>query len=119
MQEIPFSTLPQSFQDAVTVTRKLGIPYLWIDSLCIIQGDAQDWEVEAAKMGSLYQNAYLTIAATKASGSTEGLFIHYTPTLQLEVSTPDNSLGKSIHLYVRPWVWFELTPERSPLLRRA
>ncbi|KAN0102629.1 Heterokaryon incompatibility protein (HET) domain containing protein [Hyaloscypha variabilis] len=119
MQNIPFSCLPQTFQDAVRVTRALDIPYLWIDSLCIVQGDAQDWEVEAAKMGPLYQNAYLTIAATKASGSTEGLFISSSPTLKLEVCTPENSLGESTHLYVRPWVWFELSPERSPLLRRA
>jgi hypothetical protein len=110
MQSIPLSCLPQTFQDAVRVTRALDIPYLWIDSLCIVQGDAQDWEVEAAKMGPLYQNAYLTIAATKASGSTEGLFISYSPTLKLEVCTPENSLGESTHLYVRPWVWFEFIP---------
>jgi hypothetical protein len=119
MQEIIFETLPQTFQDAVTVTRKLGIPYLWIDCLCIVQGDPQDWQVEAAKMGSLYQNAYLTIAATKARGSTEGLFVSYAPALHVDLSTPDNTLSDITQLRVRPWDWFEMYPGDSPLPERA
>ncbi|MBE3045186.1 HET domain-containing protein [Candidatus Bathyarchaeota archaeon] len=39
---ISLDTFPRTFQDAIEVTRNLGIPYLWIDSMCIIQGDAQD-----------------------------------------------------------------------------
>jgi hypothetical protein len=119
MQEIIFETLPQTFQDAVTVTKKLGIPYLWIDCLCIVQDDPQDWQVEAAKMGSLYQNAYLTIAATKTRGSTEGLFISYAPALHVNLSTPNNTLSESTQLRVRPWDWFEMYPGDSPLLERA
>lgn len=60
---IDFDSLPQMFQDAVTITRRLKIEYLWIDSLCIIQNDRIDWETESAKMGSYYRNAYVTIAA--------------------------------------------------------
>lgn len=44
----------------------LGYCYIWVDSLCIIQDDRVDWEREAAKMGSVYENALLTIAATDA-----------------------------------------------------
>lgn len=40
---IDFDTLPRSFADAVTLTQALGMTYLWIDSLCIIQDDAEDW----------------------------------------------------------------------------
>ncbi|KAH8749115.1 heterokaryon incompatibility protein-domain-containing protein [Diaporthe sp. PMI_573] len=68
--------LPATFRDAVTVTRKLGIRYLWIDSLCICQGDEQgdkdDWASEAEKMQDVFRGAYCTIAATSAQDSTKG-----------------------------------------------
>lgn len=66
--------LPQTFQDAIRVTRELGLRYLWIDSLCIIQDDAKDWNQEAALMGSIYENAYCTIAAAEAYSDDEGCF---------------------------------------------
>lgn len=64
--------LPQTIQDAVRVTRALGIRYLWVDALCIIQDSFEDWNTEAAKMCAVYQNAFLTISALHASGSNEG-----------------------------------------------
>lgn len=64
--------LPQTFQDAITVTRYLEIQYLWIDSLCIVQDDSLDWEREAAKMVDVYGLAYLVLAASSAAGGSEG-----------------------------------------------
>ncbi|KAH8744538.1 heterokaryon incompatibility protein-domain-containing protein, partial [Diaporthe sp. PMI_573] len=64
--------LPATFRDAVTVTRKLGIRYLWIDSLCILQRDNDDWASEAGKMQDVFRGAYCTIAATSAQDSTQG-----------------------------------------------
>ncbi|KAK1700649.1 hypothetical protein BDP55DRAFT_626207 [Colletotrichum godetiae] len=69
---IDFGILPKSFQDAVTVSRALGVQYLWIDSLCIIQNDKQDWAFEATRMEHVFSSAYCTIAATAASSSAEG-----------------------------------------------
>jgi hypothetical protein len=71
---IATSSLPQTFFDAVQITRNLGIRYLWIDSLCIIQDDKKDWEQESAKMHLVYSNAYLVVAATRSPNSTHGLF---------------------------------------------
>jgi hypothetical protein len=48
--QIPFKSLPKTFREAVEVVRALGIRYLWIDCLCIIQGDAADWAYEASLM---------------------------------------------------------------------
>lgn len=48
--KLPISSLPKTFRDAVEVTRNLGIRFLWIDSLCVIQGDTADWVHEASKM---------------------------------------------------------------------
>ena len=50
--------MPALFRDAIITTWKLGIQYLWIDSICIIQDSKEDWEAESAKMGSVYRNAY-------------------------------------------------------------
>lgn len=68
------SELPNTFRDAVQVTRELGIQYLWIDSLCIIQsGDnGEDWKRECQHMEDVYASAYCTIAATSAVDSNAG-----------------------------------------------
>jgi hypothetical protein len=66
------SKLPETFQDAVRVTRELGIRYLWIDSLCIIQWNADDWKREAGRMEDVFASAYCTIAATSAVDSNAG-----------------------------------------------
>ncbi|KAG4028832.1 hypothetical protein MFRU_019g01190 [Monilinia fructicola] len=71
---IPFKTMPRTFRDAVTVTRRLGLQYIWIDSLCIIQDSSQDWQQESAMMGKIYSHAYCTMAAAAASNCEEGLF---------------------------------------------
>jgi hypothetical protein len=77
-QSIGFHLLPRTFQDAILVTRAVGLKYLWIDSLCIIQDDAADWEAEAARMGDVFSAAWCTIAASAAKSSTEG-FLHPRP----------------------------------------
>lgn len=69
---IKVSSLPKTYQDAVCVAHELGIPYIWIDSLCICQDDGADWERESAKMASIYNNAYLTIASSSASSDGAG-----------------------------------------------
>lgn len=69
---IRWEQLPKTFRDAVLITKGLGIRYLWIDSLCIIQEDMLDWEEESAKMASTYSNCYLNLAATHACNGTGG-----------------------------------------------
>ena len=60
---IPFLALPATFADAVWFTLGLGIQYIWIDSLCIVQDDTQDWLDESKWMGHVYYNAYIVFAA--------------------------------------------------------
>ncbi|KLU92341.1 hypothetical protein MAPG_11287 [Magnaporthiopsis poae ATCC 64411] len=71
---IAFDDLPKTFRDAAITCRKLGVRWLWIDSLCIIQDDEGDWKSEASKMAEVYSNSWLTIAATKAADSSQGCF---------------------------------------------
>ncbi|KAH7009567.1 heterokaryon incompatibility, partial [Ilyonectria destructans] len=60
---ISWNDLPKTFQEAVTMTRRLGIRYLGIDSICIIQDDNGDWRRESSKMHTSYRNGYLTLSA--------------------------------------------------------
>jgi hypothetical protein len=69
---ITYAQLPRTLRDAIFIVRYLGLDYLWVDCLCIVQGDKADWEREAAKMASIYSGAYLTISATRAAHSDEG-----------------------------------------------
>ena len=70
---IPWEIVPRTFQDAITVTRRLGVRYLWIDSLCIVQDDIQEWEDQAPEMCAIYGNAFLTLAAARCNDSTDTL----------------------------------------------
>jgi len=65
--------LPKTFQDAVRFAREFGVQYLWIDSLCIIQNDPEDWAREAARMTEVYESGLFTIAADAGDSSSAGL----------------------------------------------
>ncbi|KAK7427782.1 hypothetical protein QQZ08_005720 [Neonectria magnoliae] len=110
---ISLSDLPQTFRDAVGLTRRLGIQYIWIDSLCIIQDDLRDWEVESAKMSAIYSNSYLTIAATKSPNGSGGLYTE-TPDFQVSGKTPQ---GEAYRVFFRERIDHHLDailePDRS------
>lgn len=61
--DIPFSTLPRTIHDVIMFARLLGFEYIWIDALCIIQDDPEDWMAEAARMGDVYGAAELVLSA--------------------------------------------------------
>lgn len=72
-ESIPFDQLPPTFADAVRLTASLGQRYLWIDALCILQGDDDDWRKEAATMCAVFENALFSISALNAEDSHSGL----------------------------------------------
>jgi Heterokaryon incompatibility protein (HET) len=71
---ITWESLPKTFQDAISITRRLQMRYIWIDSLCIIQDDSTDWEIEAANMGRIYEKSLLTISASISSSPIHGIY---------------------------------------------
>ena len=71
--------LPRTYRDAISVCRYLGLRYLWIDSLCILQDSKADWQVESPKMIKYYGQCYVCIAATNVSGPDAGLEIANRP----------------------------------------
>ena len=68
---IPIRSLPNLFVDALTITRNLGIRYLWIDALCIVQGKGGDWEKEAERMHATFSAAYCVLAASRCTGTND------------------------------------------------
>ena len=95
---INFNNLSKTIQDAIYLTRNLGIQYLWVDSLCIIQYDERDWLEEARKMAYIYERAYCTIAATSASDGTEGCLIPRPPQDLVKVQCQQGD-ARSGHMY--------------------
>jgi hypothetical protein len=74
-QTIMIENLPQTFVDAIFVTLRLGVHYLWIDSLCIMQDedDLSDWLREAALMHKVYSYSHCNISASVSERGSEGL----------------------------------------------
>jgi hypothetical protein len=72
---IPVGNLPKTFRDAIYFAAKLkNVGYIWIDSLCIIQGDDEDWLHQSADMDRVYSQTFLNLSATASSHSEGGLF---------------------------------------------
>ena len=59
---IDVSDLPQVFRDAISLTQILGVDYLWIDSLCIVQDDLDELSDQVVHMAEIYENSLMTIA---------------------------------------------------------
>jgi hypothetical protein len=126
-KNIPWAELPETFKHAVHVTAELGLRYLWIDSLCIVQDDKEDWRFEGSKMSQIYMNSYITIAATASKDSSEGLFRdhgheHATKTHQFRDETLreyDVHVRKSLPHFQTGDCPTEEEGSQFPLLQRA
>ena len=81
-ESIPLKKLPKTVHDAILVTRKLGMQYIWIDALCIIQDNNDDWQEHSVILDKIYGNSWLTISADRAESATAG-FLHQRNCLQL------------------------------------
>jgi len=122
LEGISLASLPRTYRDAIAVTRGLGIRYLWIDSLCIIQDSTEDWEKECIKMPQIYQNSTVTIAGPAASGCESGFLDRQSKTPFLELPIGGNIGSVRVHYggqqsLAESWLIF---PEPdSPLSKRA
>lgn len=103
-RNIPWESL---FQDAVIIARKLRVRFIWIDSLCNIQDDSEDREIESEKLGSIYENSYLTISATaSAHGNHVGCFgLRPSENVSSNEITRHREDGQPITIRVRKVSW--------------
>jgi hypothetical protein len=126
LSNIPWPSLPKTFQDAIAVTHKLGLRYLWIDSLCIVQDDVEDWGRESALMEVIYGGSMLTLAATASSDASEGLLFDLPQKFaHREIKVPNESCvqGKVFYRHNLPhseeWQRVDSRIGDYPLLNRA
>jgi hypothetical protein len=109
--------LPKTFKDSIYTLRRLGLKYLWIDSLCIMQDDINDKEREICRMPHIYKNSQLTICASTAR-SCDIDFLQPRPDYsenQLQLIMPNGRFG-TIYLDRVPWMF---PPATEPLVTRA
>lgn len=97
-RQIPASALPKTFKDAITITRRLGYKYIWIDSLCIIQHNVECWIQEGSQMCQIYENSLLTLAAASSSSGQGGLFYN-SPKVEITGTVPGS--GQEYRLFAR------------------
>ncbi|KAJ9606194.1 hypothetical protein H2200_009155 [Cladophialophora chaetospira] len=124
LEKIDIKELTPTFRDTITLVRRLGLKYVWIDSLCIVQDDPADFAREAARMALIYSQAHVVIAATRGSTGDAGLF-HNRRAAQ-KLTMPDTHRHKGSYLHVTEAISHEafLTndPYRfnsTPLFERA
>lgn len=63
----------RTIEDAITVTLRLGLRYLWVDRYCIEQTSIMDKTLQIKQMGQIYASAHLTIIAASGTDPTHGL----------------------------------------------
>ena len=117
----PATALPKTYQDALSLTVSLGHRYLWIDSLCIIQDDADDWKEQSAEMGLVYQHTSCNIAAAWAKEGSQGCFCARDPAAMVAPASIsiDTGAGKVLHFdVIQRWKWLE-SVVNAPLNKRG
>jgi hypothetical protein len=128
MKELPVSQLSRVFQDAINLTRQLGIEYIWIDSLCIIQDSSEDWATESQLMDRVYQHSWCSIAATGFRDGLKSFYVERDPKIiqprKLRVKLKSDKPTKTGSKHVRGVYYFveniwEAYITNAPLNQRA
>ena len=65
--------LPQTIEDAITVTENLGQQYLWVDLICIDPFDPPQVRKAITTMDKIYVSAFLTICVIDGSDMFSGI----------------------------------------------
>ena len=92
------ATLPCTFQDAIKVTRALGKEYLWIDSICIIQGQNSDFSSESKRMEDVYSGAYCVLAASCATDQRSGFLLPRARREYVALNSTEDGAGGAIYV---------------------
>jgi hypothetical protein len=116
LSSLPMEQMPKTFIHAIEVARRLGICYLWIDSLCIVQDDNADKAREMKQIGVIFERSCCTIAAIDAikdeTNIDKGLFLpRENDPLAVCFKCPfsiellDGLISKNPKLKGHPYIW--------------
>lgn len=120
--------LPRTIQQAISLTKDLGLRYIWIDALCNVQGSVSSWKLNAENMDIVYGNAHLTICAADGDNSNAGLAaldpgeiekplqVPYGIGSQLLVSRPSENVIRDSVWNQRAWTFQERILSRRCLV---
>lgn len=73
-QSVPLPRrISKTIRDAIMVTKELGLRYLWVDALCIVQDDMMERYAEMAVMAQTYSHATVCLIAAAGSNAHTGL----------------------------------------------
>lgn len=104
--------MPKTWQDTISITRRLKIKYIWIDVLCVTQDSHEDWSHEVGRIGHYYQKSFLTVSALDSSAANSGMlhgrdrgrFVHLEGNLFLRPATRGwQQVFKDAPLSKRAW----------------
>ncbi|KAI1077542.1 heterokaryon incompatibility protein-domain-containing protein [Whalleya microplaca] len=70
---VVISSLPKALRQSIQLVQGLGIRYIWIDALCIVQDSSHSWNLNARSMHLIYGNSTVTICAADGEDVTTGL----------------------------------------------
>ncbi|KAM0431385.1 hypothetical protein ACHAPT_005362 [Fusarium lateritium] len=126
-ESISLSDLSHTFVDFITISRNIGVRYVWIDSLCIIQDSYEDWTIEASQMAAVYSNAYVTVAASSSSDGTGGCRIGDASTSFFgpadltwdEEDESENTKSRTVRVFAKPANHAVTSLSQDPLLSRG
>ncbi|KAL9616971.1 MAG: hypothetical protein Q9160_008198 [Pyrenula sp. 1 TL-2023] len=113
------SDLPNTFHDAIIAAQMLGISYVWIDSLCILQDSREDWRREASAMKDVYKNAVCNVAATGSIDSGGGCFKDRIVSLVQPCILDSGPFGQSGRFILEHLSLWETDVNSAPLNSRA
>lgn len=110
--------LPKTIRQAIQLTRDLGLRYIWVDSLCIVQDSYSSFKLNAEQMDLIYRNAHLTICAADGDDAGEGLsaldpmkaekpIAQHVEGITLQVSRPSESVIRDSVWDQRGWTFQE------------
>lgn len=120
---IDLSAVAHTIKDSIAATRLLGIRYLWVDALCIIQDDEEDKRAEISCMKDIYKGAYYTLVAESATDSMDG-FLHERPDPDFPVyrvlfARPQNGGYSYEAVYPRPVAAYDYELRKTAINGRA
>lgn len=115
---IPAEELPATFNDGVNISRRLGLDFIWIDALCIIQDDYADWLRESTRMASVYGGSYVNITASSARSVYEGCFFESASHNNGLLATVKTSEGSRVQSFYASNI-YESSTTKTHLASRA
>jgi hypothetical protein len=79
---LPSEVMTPTTNDAIALAKAIGLRYLWIDALCIVQDDEDDWSHESSQMNLVYRHAFVTFCSLNSDSCHES-FLYRAPAVEV------------------------------------